>query len=631
MNNDLRSVVALVGGIVAATLVTAARLEAQSDPPSPDKLSALVDSVVGAGMAEEFLPGAVVAIVEGGHTVLLRAYGLAEVATGRRMDAESTLVRIGSITKVFTAVALAKAASRRGVSLDEPVTAWLEGLGIEGRDYGEPVRFWHLLTHTAGLDQIGRDRQDENPTQRTDLRTFLDGQLILVRRPGELSTYDTYGITLAGYLIGQLSGRPYADYLRDEIFRPLGMQRAAVEAEGPARDHLALGYGYQHGQYIPQPYEYYKTTPASSIDATAADMARFMVAFLGDGSNAHGRFLTTEEAQRFKQPQFSNLPGFPAHATGFWEDSLAGRRVLWHGGNMRGFTSLLALVPEDGRGLFVSVNRNEEGGGPIPRLTETLKEALFTHWYGEASRPAAAVPARPRAIDAERFAGYYAATLYCHTCPEGGGWAMNRVWHLEAADEPGVLMLGQSRLLAVDTNVFVSERTGRRIGFRTDAQGHPRYLVIGADTFARLDDTLLERVFGPTWRERPVTTLEARMRRARGEWGSAARAYAELAEKDPENGRVLFYAGQSAVEAGDGERAERFLRRAWAIGQWPGYTAYHLAEAVAIQGRREETLDWLERAASHGFPDLEMVQSNPRFGSVREEPRLLRLLESKGG
>lgn len=609
-------------------MATYSTLQAQPDPSSPDRLPSLVDSVMRVGMAEEYLPGAVVAIVDRGRTVLLRGYGIADVASGRPMDAESTLTRIGSITKVFTALALAKAASRQGVSLDAPVTAWLEDLTIQGRDYGEPVRLRHLLTHTAGFDQIGRDRQDEDPARRADLRTFLDGQLILVRRPGLASTYDTYGMTLAGYLVGQLSGRPYAEYMRDEIFRPLGMQRSEVEASGALREQLALGYGYRDGKYEPQSYEYYKTTPASSIDATAADMARFMEAFLTDGSNSHGRFLTAEETGSFKQSQFANLPGFPAHAYGFWEDSLAGERVIWHGGNMRGFTSLLVLVPADGRGLFVSVNRNEEGGGPIPRLTETLKEALLTYWYGDASRSVAELPERPSAIDSERYVGHYASTMYCHTCPEGGGWAIEAVWPVRPGDERGVLFVGQSRVVAVDTNVFVSERTRRRVGFRTDAKGHPRYMIIGTNTYERLDETLLERVFGPSWRKLPTTTLEARMRRARGEWALAARAYGELAEQDPENGRVLFYAGQSAVEAGDGAFAERMLGRAWAVEQWPGYTAYHLAEAVAMQGRGEEALDWLERAVSSGFPDPGMIRSNPRFESLREEPRFQRLTES---
>jgi hypothetical protein len=253
---------------------------------------------------------------------------------------------------------------------------------------------------------------------------------------------------------------------------------------------------------------------------------------------------------------------------------------------------------------------------------------LLTYWYGDASRPEATLPTRPRAVDTERYAGHYASTLYCHTCTEGDGWPMETVWPVRPGDGPGVLMIGERRLVAVDTNVFVSERTRRRVGFRSDAQGHPRYLVIGAETFERLDEKLLERVFGPLWRERPTTTLEARMHRARGEWELAAQAYDDLAERDPENGRVLFYAGQSAVEAGDGALAERMLGRAWAVEQWPGFTAYHLAEAVAMQGRGEEALDWLERAVARGFPDPGMIRTNPHFENLRDEPRFLRLLES---
>jgi CubicO group peptidase (beta-lactamase class C family) len=293
------------------------------------ELEKLIEQAIVEAMEKEHIPGAAITLVKDGQIIISRGYGFANLEKQTPVTPDKTIFRIGSITKLLTAHAVVQMADLQKINLNDDVNKYLAQFKVDSR-YSEPVRFWHLLTHTAGFDQVGdRGREFAQPEDRkASLSEYLANTLIRIRPPGQVSSYDTWGITLAGHLLERISGRPYAEFMKLSVFKPLKMARANVETPEELKADLAMGYRYQDGKYIPQRYEYYATLPASSIDATVIDMAQYMIAVLGDGS-ADGRtaFLSKRATEWIRQPQFSNAPGIPAFAYGFFEDQAGSARL----------------------------------------------------------------------------------------------------------------------------------------------------------------------------------------------------------------------------------------------------------------------------------------------------------------
>ncbi len=472
----------------------------------------LFDRLVPAQMEKDHVPGAAVAVVWEGEVVFAEGFGRASLEREQPVSAETTLFRIGSISKVCTALALAREVERAGLALEDEIAPRLAGLAIRGEERGK-LRYWHLLTHTAGFDQIGLDRHAQGPADQLTPRRFLEGRLVLVRAPGQVTCYDTYAITLAGELVERLSGQPYAQYMRAELFQPLGMERTYVQAPDDRRGvqapedlrrELATGYGYAEGKHVPQPYEYYNTQPASSIDSTALDMARFSLGLLGDGGVRAQRVLSRELLEGLRRPQFRNHPDLPGFTLGFWEEFHGRERALQHGGTMLGFTARLTLFPERRLGLFSACNRDPETG-PYPRLHDVLVAELAARVV-HAERPGQPPPVRAD-VDLARLTGSYTDIGYCHTCPDGEGWSWSP-FEVQAAG-PGELEFWGSVWQASGPLEFRSGE--RRAIFRTDARGRVSHLCVGNLAYERIGEVLLEATFGPDWREHGEEPLVKRV------------------------------------------------------------------------------------------------------------------------
>src|SRR5688500_9702582 len=275
-----------VGGTSAAPAQNPATIDSV-------QLSALLDTLVPNAMRSEHIPGAVVSVVSGGRTIFKRGYGVADLKTGRRMSADSTIVRIGSISKVMTAVAAAQLADRKRIRLDADVNQYLRSVKLP-RTYPEPVTTFHLLTHTAALDEIRPGTQAERRQNLLPLASFLRTRLVRYAPPGIATAYSTYAITLAGALVEDVSGVSFEQYLIRNVWLPLGMRHTSIDIPAPHSRLVAKPYDVNDEKPVEAPWEWYHTTPASSVNSTAADMARFMNAERGGESLVSSRRTRTE-------------------------------------------------------------------------------------------------------------------------------------------------------------------------------------------------------------------------------------------------------------------------------------------------------------------------------------------------
>ena len=254
-----------------------------------------MDDVAAEMMSQQHLPGLSVVVVENGKTTFKRGYGFANVEQRILVDPDRSLFRIGSVSKALTFLVLTRLIDQGKLQRTDPVRNFVKGI-TNPRGFNTLVTVDDLLQHTGGFDQIGVRRQirehhldlDQRKARRVGLVPFLEANnLRRVSDAGEMFRYDTYGVTLAGAIIEKITGKPFADAMKQELFEPLGMKNSFVEISRGRFSELAIGYGWQNGRFQRRPYEVYETTPASSIDMTPADMGLLMEA-LQRGSQRPG-------------------------------------------------------------------------------------------------------------------------------------------------------------------------------------------------------------------------------------------------------------------------------------------------------------------------------------------------------
>ena len=607
------------------------------DLENQKELSTWVDSIVTSEMKREFLPGVALAITDSKKIIYQKAYGFANLEKAKNVSITNTIFRIGSITKVFTALALMQLVDNKKIALEDEVNQFLEPELRLKDNYSEPVRIWHLLTHTAGFDQKLQGRIFPNRDERPDLGTFLIGELIRIRPPGQISSYDTYGISLAGRIIENVSGMSYPAYLKKHIFDPLGMSHTSVEVEPNLSDDLAVGYGYEDGRHIPQQYELYATLPASSIDATTEDMAKFMQALLGDGSNSNGRILSPETIAQIKKNQFTNQKGFPGFSYGFWEDFFHGQRSIHHGGIMRGFTSNLHLFQEAEIGFYVVYNRDFETG-PNPRLRDILGNALKERWFGEkdTTQDTPGMGAKDT-IDTGRFAGTYADILYCHTCFEGEG-AGRSIFPINSLDK-GVISFQGIKFYADGPLSFTDEKGNYKIAFRENNEKEITHAFgnFGSDaTYEKLGEALLEEVLGDEYSDSKASPFKAMTYRGLGNWEKAINEYEKIVALRPQDGRAYYYLASCYLNDGKWEEAIAAHTISFELGKWKSYNAITIAELYLTKKNYEKTYEWLAkiitsaREMGQATDEIkEFVFENPVLNGLKNDERALELFHEK--
>ncbi len=460
-------------------------------------LAQKIDSVLLAKMKEEHLPGVSAVIVQNGRILYKKGFGITNIETRQKVDVDSTIFRIGSVSKALTMFALTKLIDQGKLSYETPVSKYFRD--IENPfELQDTLKIKHILTHTGGLDQIGVGRQiqefdlslEERKKKRSVLSEFLEnGNLRRIRPAGQHFTYDTYGSTLAGAIIENVTGLSYPEAMDVLIFKPLGMNLSSVEVRNINRHLLASGHGYKEGNYFTTPYELYLTLPASSIDASVADMGKLLEALTSNGSNSYGQLFSEKMMQKVISPQFRPHPEFVGMTHGLWEGTAFGTRpdafnvrTLGHGGSMIGTTCNFNLTPELNLGIFVITNRNPESGGGDVSVWKIFNTVFEHYQIGKA--PLFEIPNTNVTKDLNEYSGNYYHGIFCHTCNEEefakGAWRQGNAIEIKAKDN--LLVIGDENYYMREKDIFVSEDGKEMLYFGRDKKGNIKFLVSSEDS-----------------------------------------------------------------------------------------------------------------------------------------------------
>lgn len=396
---------ALAAALVAAMPAAAAPSGASApvtrpvtriDPACLAELPAFIDGVMAQQIATREVAGAVVTVVSGGEVIFTRGYGHADVDRQIPVDGEKTLFRPGSVSKLFTWTALMQQVEKGRVKLGDDVNKYLD-FKIPNTQ-SKPILVRDLLTHAPGLEDRSGITVDR-PAGFVPLGTFLKDNIpTRVRESGVESSYSNYGSAIAGYIVQRVSGEAFPDYVDRHIFGPLGMASATFREPltGARAENMALGYDFKDGRFVAKPFELYSNVmPAGSASATAPDMARFMLAHLGDGALGEARILKPETMRLMRETLHKNAPSLPGMAYGYMVIRESGPRLVGHGGNTADFHSFMILAPEADFGFFVSTTGGQGSYGARTELQNAIigrvfPEAPVPRWTGTSTPPVGA-------------------------------------------------------------------------------------------------------------------------------------------------------------------------------------------------------------------------------------------------
>ena len=353
-----------------AFALLAFRAAAQTpDPQAPLELTAanlagVVDPLMSGWIARHKGPGAVVVAVTRDATVFAKGYGFSDIDARKPFTADATLVRLGSISKLFTGIAVMQLVDAGRLDLDGDVNRYID-FAIATPEGGVPVTLRRLLTHRAGFEEhvkgiFSREREPE------PLGRWLAKNLPQRLFPnGDVEAYSNYGVALAGYVVERVSGEPYASYVQRHILDPLGMSHSTFRQ--PLPDDLAplMAKGYRTSDMPPLAFfETVVPAPSGALSATAADMGRFVRALMNGGALDGVRILPKARLDEMMAPGNATPAGYLGLV--FFGKKVAGHDAIGHEGATMTFFNDLQLFPDQGVGIFVARDGRGDDANAIP-------------------------------------------------------------------------------------------------------------------------------------------------------------------------------------------------------------------------------------------------------------------------
>lgn len=413
--------------------------------------SEAVDPLVEAAMKQDHIPAISVGVERRGEVLLAKGYGFADLEN-RVPATEHTVYRIGSVTKQFTAAAVLLLAERGAVGLDDDIRLYLPDYDTHGRR----ILVRQLLNHTCGIKGYTeipafwqQSREDLSPARLMEL--FAEPPLEF--EPGDRWQYSNSGYYLLGQIIEKASGWTYEDFLRDEIFRPLGLDESWYLDNAPIVPNRAEGYEVRDGRVVnDEPLSMRLPFSAGSLGASVHDLLAWRRALSG------GRVITAASLAQMTTPGRLNDGKPLTYGFGLSIGAMQGHRKISHGGGINGFRAQLSWYPDDD--LTVVVLANTGSASP-----DVLESAIARALLGIPEREIHEVSLAEEEL--KRYAGLYdpGRSPIPVVLKEGALW-----------------LFGARRLIPLGGDAFVAEddvyrdvrfemRDGRAVSLRMEREG----------------------------------------------------------------------------------------------------------------------------------------------------------------
>jgi CubicO group peptidase (beta-lactamase class C family) len=317
--------------------------------------------------------GLALGVVGDGGLRFFRGHGLADIASSTPVT-EDTVFRIGSITKTFTAIAVMQLREQGLVDLDAPANDYLRGYRLVPADpMWRAATVRHLLTHTAGIPDVLRltdlfhpswgPFDARPPTQSVEIGEPIPSPAYCYRQglntvvePGSDFAYSNHGYATLGQIVENVSAVPLERYLREHVFEPLGMTDTDLVRSARVSERLATGYVLESNGARAIVDREWVGSGGGGAYSSSRDMALYVAALLGGGSNRHGSMLKPETITTMFKPHYQTDPRLPGMGLAFFLNDAGGHRLVGHDGILPGFNSGLLIAPDSGVGVIGFTN-----------------------------------------------------------------------------------------------------------------------------------------------------------------------------------------------------------------------------------------------------------------------------------
>ncbi len=307
-------------------------------------------------------PGAAVAIVKDGMVVYRKGFGSAQLEYGVPIT-PSTVFHVASVSKQFTAMAITMLEAAGKLSADDDIRKYVPELA----DFGKTITIRHLLNHTSGLrDQwdllvLSGWRMDDVITQ-SDIMDRLKRQRELNFPPGERYLYCNSGFTLLAEIVARVSGQPFTDWTRENIFKPLGMTSTHFHMDyKEIVRNRAYSYEGDPAKGFAQSVLNYANVGATSLFTTVEDMANWMRNF--EDKRVGGAAVMDRMLTKGVLTNGSEIP----YGRGIVVDEYKGLKFIGHDGGDAGFRSNVMFFPGERFGVAIFSNLASFNPGTMSR------------------------------------------------------------------------------------------------------------------------------------------------------------------------------------------------------------------------------------------------------------------------
>ncbi len=376
--------------------------EAENVSPDPRYVDVAADirAFIDHEMRSKGLPAVAIALVEGPDVVWAEGFGFERIQDSVPATA-GTVFRVGSVSKLFTDLAVMRQVERGTLDLDAPITDILPGFTPTNPFSGE-ITLRQLTSHRSGLVReppVGHYFDDTNPSLEATVASLVGTELVYA--PETRSKYSNGGIAVVGQALSEATGDGFTDHLQTEVLDRLGMASSSFEETAAVRARLADAQMWTiDGRTFPAPTFALGMVPAGSMYSTVLDLGRFMSALL-----AGGEVVDPETLELMWTPQFSSAGATQGFGIGFAIGELDGHRSVGHGGAIYGFSTELLVLPREDLGVVVTTSLDITNV-VVRRIAEATLRAALAERDGRRWQ----APQSPVAVDpdrAERLEGRY--------------------------------------------------------------------------------------------------------------------------------------------------------------------------------------------------------------------------------
>lgn len=455
-------------------------------------LESQIDSHFNKGMESCNVVGATFVLIQDSSVRHINGYGFTNLESKTPVDSESSIFRIGSISKTFVATAVMQLYEDGKLKLDNDINNYLKSFQIEYK-YNDSITVENLLTNTSGIDlqNIGwvvGDEKDVIPLAEY-FKKRMPPQILPA---GKAMTYSNHGFGLLALIVEEVSGLPFYEYVEKMITKPLKMNSSGFKKKKELESNYVSSYNQKDGKLLPFDPVFMLNYPTGSFYSTASDMGNYISMFLNYGKFQEVQILDSTTVVKMHKTAFKHYDeaniGRPL---GFFESYWNGYRIIGHMGGYQGFVNDLKLIPELNIGFFVSVSSANMMYSPGQAFIYSIADILLPKLIPDSTykKEISINPPKPGTVDEplEVFTGTYRHTKYPQTTLDKFAILLGFTHEIEIVSNDSILEIVEwvDELRPVSDLKFFSNYD-KYVAFGRDTKGEISYFFDNAKSYHKL-------------------------------------------------------------------------------------------------------------------------------------------------